>query len=250
MLEEQNLRHLQKLRLSGMAKAYERLHNSNQLMTMSQSETLAFMIESELHTREEKRLFRFTKASKVKETDASIENIHYGKKRGLDKTAINTLSSCHWVVNNQHLVILGATGSGKTYLASAYANQAIRLGHKVIYKRLPRLLEEAEVARAEGTLPNYRLKLSKFKMIVLDDWGVNPISARGCQDLLEIIEDKTGTGSIVITSQLPINNWHEWLGNPTIADAILDRIVHRAHTIKIEGESMRKILGLEEGGAK
>lgn len=250
MLEEQNIQQLKKLRLPGMAEAFERLHASNQMMSMSVTEVLANLLEAEHHSREEKRLKRDTKTSKIKEVDASIENIRYSQNRGIDKALVQTLATCFWLVKNQHMIVLGATGVGKTYLVSAFANQAIRLGHKVIYKRLPRLLEEAEIARAEGTLPNYRLKLSKFKMLIFDDWAVNPISARGCQDLLEIIEDKTNTGSIVITSQLPIKNWHDWLGNPTVADAILDRLVHRAHIIKIEGESMRKLIGINSGESK
>ena len=250
MLEEQNIIQLQKLRLHGMLSAYERLQQDTQMQSLSIFENLAFLFESERHYREEKRLLRDTKSSKLKETDACLENINYRKHRGLDKSQINTLSSCRWVEQNQHLTIVGATGVGKTYIASVFSNRAIQLGNKVIYKRVPRLLEETEIARADGTLPNLRLKLSKFKILVLDDWAVNPISARGCQDLLELIEDKTGTGSIIITSQLPVNKWHDWLGDPTIADAILDRIVHRAHHIELHGDSMRKLNGLNSGDNK
>ena len=250
MLEEQNKFELQNLRLPGMASALERLNASSQMMSMSAQEFLAFLIDAEKHTREEKRLLRDTKASKLKETDACIENIYFEKNRGLDKTIVDSLASCQWILNNQNMIVEGATGVGKTYFVSAFGSQAIRLGYKVIYKRLPRLLEETEIARADGTLPNFRLKLSKFKLLILDDWGVNPISARGCQDLLEIIEDKNNAGSIAITSQLPVSKWHDWLGNPTIADAMLDRIVHRAHTINILGDSIRKLQGIHGGGLK
>lgn len=139
------------------------------------------------------------------------------------------------------LFFVGPTGTGKTYLACAQGQQCIRKGISVLYKRLSRLLEELEVARADGSLSKLRLKIAKYQLLILDDWAVSPISARGRQDLLEVIDDRSGHGAIAITSQIPVEQWHEWLGEPTIADAILDRLIHRAHVIKLHGESMRKI---------
>ncbi|MBD3654294.1 IS21-like element helper ATPase IstB [Kangiella sp.] len=246
MSYEQNVEQLSTLSLHGMAELYELHQDDTSIQSLSFDERLGLLIDSETHYREQRRQIRFTKAAKLKDPQACLENIDYTRKRGIEKSRIKELSACRWITQHQHIFLEGSTGTGKTFIANALASQAIRLGHKVIYKRLSRLLEETEIARADGTLPNLRLKLSKFKVIILDDWGVNPITARGRQDLLELVEDKTGTGSIVVTSQLPVKKWHEWLGDETIADAILDRIVHRAHILKLKGESMRKVKGLEE----
>ncbi|NVJ65362.1 MAG: ATP-binding protein [Gammaproteobacteria bacterium] len=246
MLEEQTIHQLKELRLHGMVQAAERLQESVELQTLPVFEVFAFLIEAERHYREENRLKRFKREAKLKFSDACLENIKYNDGRGIDKAQIRALSNCRWVVNNQHLIILGATGAGKTYLANAFANQAIHLKHKVVYKRVSRLLEEMKAASAVGELPEFRLKLSKIPVLILDDWGLGPINALDRQHLLEVLEDKTGSGAVIITSQLPIAEWHNWLNDPTLADAILDRLVHRAHTIKLKGESMRKVLGLNE----
>lgn len=246
MLHTQNQEHLKALKLNGMAELNELHQENTRIHSLSFDERLGLLVDAETHYREQRRQTRFTRAAKLKDSQACIENIDYGQKRGLDKGRVKELASCKWIRQQQNLIIEGATGVGKTFLACAFAHQAIRLGHKVIYKRLPRLLEETEIARADGSLSNFRLKLSKFKVIILDDWAVNPINARGRQDLFELIEDKVGAGSVMITSQLPVTKWHEWLDDPTLADAILDRIVHRAHVLNLQGESMRKVKGLEE----
>jgi len=246
MNEHQSLLALRELGLHGMADAGGRLLNEPDNQSHIFFGTFAFLIEAETHYREERRLKRFMSAAKLKIVDASLDNLDFNPNRGLDRTVIQSLATCRWVLNNQHLILLGATGAGKTHLACAFANQAIIFKHKAHYRRLPRLLEELEIARADGSLPELRVKLSKFKVLILDDWGLNALTARNRQDLLELVEDKTGTGSIIITSQLPINQWHDWIGDPTIADAILDRLVHRAHTINLQGDSMRKVLGLQQ----
>lgn len=246
MSYEQNQEQLSLLGLHGMAEIYELHQEDANVQSLGFDERLGLMTDSEVQYREQRRQIRFTKAAKLKDNQACLENVDFTQNRGLEKPRIKELGIGKWIKQNQNLIIEGATGLGKTYLGCAFGNQAIRLGHRVIYKRLPRLLEETEIARADGSLPNFRLKLSKFKVIILDDWGVNPINARGRQDLLELVEDKTGTGSIIITSQLPVNKWHDWLDDPTLADAILDRIVHRAHILKLNGESMRKVKGMGE----
>lgn len=246
MNEHQSLLALRDMGLHGMADAGERLLDEPDNHSSDFFDTFAFLVEAERHYREERRLKRFMSAAKLKIVDANLENLDFRADRGLDKALIKSLSTCRWALNGQHIILLGATGAGKTHLACAFANQAIIFKHKAHYRRLPRLLEEMEIARADGSLPELRVKLSKFKVLILDDWGLNTLSPRNRQDLLELIEDKTGFGSIIITSQLPINQWHDWIGDPTLADAILDRLVHRAHTINLQGDSMRKVLGLQE----
>ena len=183
---------------------------------------------------------RLLKQAKLKCANACGEDIDFNPKRGLDKRQVMDLLSCNWIQRSQHLFITGSTGSGKTWLACAFGNEAARKGLSVTYKRLPRLLEELEVANADGSLPAMRTQLARSKLLILDDWGVAPIGVRGRQDLLEVIDDRVPGSSVLITSQMPPAKWHEYLGEPTIADAILDRIMHGAHKIALAGESMRR----------
>ena len=186
------------------------------------------------------------KAAKLKVSSACIEDIDYQQSRGLDKPYMKVLSTCEWVLRNQYIAITGSTGNGKTWLACAYAQQAFRKGYSTLFYRFPRLLEDLESARLDGSLPKLRTRLSKFKLLVIDDWALSPLSNYNQQDLLEIIDDRTGTGSLIITSQLPINKWHEYIGEPTYADAIMDRILHRTHKLELQGDSMRKAQNLKK----
>ena len=153
---------------------------------------------------------------------------------------MSSIIQCGWAEHGQHVTITGPTGIGKTWLACALGNQAVRKGWSVIYRRTSRLLEELEVAHADGSLQKLRTQLAKTKVLILDDWGVAPMTNRGRQDLLEVVDDRVPNGSLIITSQLPVEKWHEYLGEPTIADAILDRVLNSAHQIALKGESMRK----------
>lgn len=250
MQYEQNLSQMKQLRLHGMQEQYARARDSVEIHDgLSHDERLALLLDAESHSREQRRQDRFMKQAKFKDSTACIENIDYKPARGWKREQVNSLAECEWVVRHRHMIFIGATGVGKTFAACAFGQQAIRKGHKVLYCRVPRLLEELEIAHADGSLPKLRLKLSKFKVLILDDWAVNPLTARHRQDLLELIEDKTDAGSIIITSQMPISEWHEWIGEPTIADAILDRIIHRAHKIELNGESMRKRQSNKKGAA-
>ncbi|HTC28820.1 IS21-like element helper ATPase IstB [Dyella sp.] len=164
----------------------------------------------------------------------------YRTSRGIDKRQISSLLTGDWIQRGQNVIITGPTGAGKTWLACAFGLQATRQGMTVAYRRLPRLLEEIEIAREDGSLPKFRAQLQKMRMLILDDWGVSKMTARGRQDLLEVIDDRVGALSVVITAQMPVAEWHVYIGEPTIADAILDRIVHNAHRVELKGDSMRK----------
>jgi DNA replication protein DnaC len=154
---------------------------------------------------------------------------------------LQSLLTCDWIERNQCTLITGPTGVGKTWLACALGNQAARRGFPIQYHRMGRMLEELEIARGDGSLPTLRGRLGRVKLLILDDWGLSPLTPTMRQDLLEIIDDRLGSGALLITSQLPVSGWHEYIGEPTIADAILDRLVHSAHRIELRGESMRKL---------
>lgn len=237
---------LKTLKWFGFLKEFQYLQDTVDSRTLTTEEILERLLDSEIAAQKQRRQIRLMRAAKLKDSTACVENIDYTTHRGLERAVFYPLVKCTWLHKCQHVIITGLTGVGKTYLACALAQLAVRKDFRVLYVRLPRLLEELELAHADGSLPNLRKKLSKVQLLVLDDWGVNPLSTRNRQDLLELVEDKTETGSIIITSQLPINKWHDWIAEPTIADAILDRLVHRAHKFELHGESLRKRYSLEE----
>jgi DNA replication protein DnaC len=197
------------------------------------------LVDAEVQDRENRRLTRLLRAAKLK-VNACPEDIDYAAHRGLDREVINNLLTCDWIEKSLNTIITGPTGVGKTWLACALGQQAARKGHSVLYKRLSRLLEELDIAYGDGTLVKLRAKLAKVQLLILDDWALATLTARGRHELLELIDDRIRTGSILITSQLPIEKWHEYIGEPTVADAILDRVVHRSHRIELRGESLRK----------
>lgn len=240
MSQQHTLTALRALKLNGMADALDRQFSQPGSQDDPFEERLDRLVDAERLARENRRLARLLKQAQLK-VQASAEDIDYRASRGLDKRQIHALLGCEWVLRQQNVILTGPTGVGKTWLACALAQQAARQGLSALYRRLPRFLEELELARETSELPKRRTQLAKIKLLVLDDWGVAPINARGRQDLLEVIDDRVGSGSLLITSQLPIAKWHAYLGNPTIADAILDRIVHSAHRIDLQGESMRKL---------
>lgn len=240
MSQQHTLNSLRELKLEGMAEALERQHAHPSLQDQSFDDRLAQLVDAERLTRDNRRLARLLKQARLK-IDACVEDIDYRVGRGIDKSQVQGLLGCDWITQHQNLIITGPTGAGKTWLACAFAHQAARRGLPVLYRRLPRLLEDLEIARETGHLTNTRAQLARMKLLVLDDWGVTPLGRRARQDLLEVIDDRVNSGSIAITSQLPIAEWHGYLGEPTIADAILDRIIHSAHRIQLQGESMRKL---------
>ncbi len=240
MLIQQTLDGLRSLRLNAMAEALEQQRGNPALQDLPFEDRLAMLVDHERQARETRRVQRLLKNGRLKATDAAIEDIDFAASRGLDRRQVMALASCDWVTKGQNLIITGPTGVGKTWLACAYANQAARRGFPMMYRRLPRLLEEMEVAREDGSLHKLRHQLLKARLLVLDDWGVSPMTPQGRQDLLEIVDDRIPGLSTAITSQLPVENWHAYVGEPTLADAILDRLVHSAHSIALKGESLRK----------
>jgi DNA replication protein DnaC len=173
-------------------------------------------------------------------TGTTLEDIDYRHPRGLDKSLIQSLAACQWVKEHLNILLTGPTGVGKTWLACALAQKACREGYTILYMRLPRLLQEMAVAKGDGRYPKLLATLAKTDVVILDDWGLAKLTAEHRRDLLEILEDRHGTRSTLVTSQFPIEKWHDVIGDPTLADAILDRLVHNAYKINLKGGSMRK----------
>lgn len=240
MLANQTHQSLLTLRLPGMAQTYKEQLSNAAIQSMGFDDRLGMMVDAEMAQRERHRVTRLLKAAKLKIPSACPEDIDYSARRGIDKRQIMDLLTCQWIEHGQHVVVTGPTGTGKTWLGCALAREAIRKGYPVLYQRMPRLLEDMEIARADGSLPALRTKLAKARVLILDDWGVAPITDRGRQDLLEVIDDRVPGGSALITSQLPTKAWHDYLGEPTVADAVLDRLLHNKHAVELKGDSLRR----------
>ncbi len=198
------------------------------------------LLEAELTHKENKKILRLQQQAKLHEKGASIEEIKFTPLRGLNKAIILELAGGGYIKHHQNIILLGATGTGKSYIAQALANKAMMQGESTLYLRVPRLMQLLSTARGDDEYIKLLERLKRIKVLILDDFGVSPLKASEARDLLEIVEDRTHTSSLIITSQLPIKDWHGHLHNPTIADAILDRIIHNAHKIDIEGDSQRK----------
>lgn len=239
MLINPTLEKLQALKLTGMVEALDEQLSSPDINQLSFEERLGLMIDREMTTRDNRRLKSRLKKARLRQ-NACMEDIDYRHPRGLKRDQIQQLLGNRWLQEHQNVIIVGPTGVGKTWLACALAQKACRDGYTVEYLRLPRLLQDLNLARADGRYPKLIAGLAKTDLLVLDDWGLSPLTEGQRRDLLEIVEDRHNLKSTMITSQMPVEHWHELIGDPTLADAILDRLIHNAHRISLKGESLRK----------
>jgi DNA replication protein DnaC len=230
---------LRTLKLRGMLKALEEQLASGNCESLTFEERLGLLIDRELTEQENRRLETRLRQARLRQT-ACVENIDFTQARGLDKALIKKLSGGKWVAEHLNVLITGPCGVGKSFIACALAHKACLLGHSVLYTRAPRMLQDLTLARGDGRYSKLLRALTRAHVLVIDDWGLAALSDSERGDLLEILEDRHQTASTIVTSQLPVKHWHEIIGNPTLADAILDRLVHNAYSIELKGESMRK----------
>lgn len=244
MLTQDTLRKLNEMKLFGMARGFEEQAASAAATHLAFEERFGLLVDQEVTYRENRRLKRLLQAARLRES-ACMEDIDYRSGRGLDRSEMASLALCNWIRHGINVIVTGPTGGGKTWLGCALGNQACRQGLTVMFHRLPLLLEELAVSHGDGSFRKRLNQLAKVDLLVLDDFGMAVLNAVGRNDLLEVIEQRSGQRSTLITSQLPVDRWHDYLsgGNPTMADAILDRLVSGAHRIELKGESMRKLRG-------
>jgi DNA replication protein DnaC len=243
MLMQNTIETLRHLKLHGMAQALEEQRETPTTHALAFEERLGLLVDRERLHRQNGRYRGLLREARLKSSQACIEDIHYKSSRGLDKSQIASLADGAWIQRGQNLLLTGPTGSGKTWIACALAHQACRQGLSGRYWRVPRLFEEIRTAHGDGSYLKLLERLAKSPVLILDDWGLTALSTQDRADLLEILDDRLNARSTVICSQLPVDTWHAYLGEPTLADAILDRLVHHSHRIelKTDGESMRKM---------
>jgi DNA replication protein DnaC len=240
MLTQHTLTQLKSLKLDGMARAFEEQLTQPASHDLSFEERFGLVVDREISWRDTRRLERLLKQARLKYPDACLEDLDTHAPRGLDRRLVTSLAACDWVRAGQSVIATGATGLGKSWIACALGNQACRQGFSVLYTRFTRLLEELRIAHGDGSFGRRLSQLARTDVLILDDWALAPISAGERADLLELLDDRTTGKSTIITSQLAVKHWHEYLAEPTLADAILDRIVHHSHRIELDGESLRK----------
>lgn len=239
MLNHPTVERLRGLGLAAMAEAFTELQNTPEAADLSREDWLGLLVDREATSRDDKRLARRLRDAKLRQA-AVVEDTDFRTPRGLDRALFLKLAGCGWIREHAHVVIGGPTGVGKSWLACALGHKACREGYSVLYKRAPRLFADLATARGEGRLPRLLAALERTRLLIIDDWGPEPLSAEQRRDLLEIIDDRYDKGSLLITSQVPVNRWHEVIGDMTLGDAILDRVVHRAHRLELKGASLRK----------
>jgi DNA replication protein DnaC len=248
MLIHPTVERLRALGLAAMADALVELQNAPDSAELTREDWLGLLVDREATSRENKRLARRLRDARLRQA-AVVEDVDFRAPRGLDRALFQKLASCEWVRDHHHLVVVGPTGIGKSWLACAFGHKACRKGFSVLYKRATRLFSDLTQARGEGRLPRLLTTLERIRLLIIDDWGPEPLNAEQRRDLLEIVDDRDDRSSLLITSQVPVNRWHEVIGDPTLGDAILDRILHRAHRIELKGPSLRRRLVAAESTA-
>ena len=244
MMDQQTLEKLNAMRLPTMAQVFRELVDKPDA-TLTFAEKVGMMVDREWLDRDNRRTGRRVKEAKLPVSGA-IEEVVADPARGIDKAVLRSLGTCGWVRAKQNVIVLGPTGVGKSFLSCALANLACRNGFRALYVRVPRLVHQLSVARADGTYASELGRLSRFDVLVLDDFLIAPMKDTERRDLLEVLEDRYDHSSTIITSQVPTKTWHEMLADPTVADAICDRLVHNAHVLSLKGASIRKKKGLGE----
>ena len=227
------------MKLTGMAEAYEEQRAQPRSAELSFEERFGLLVERQWLWRENRALVARLRHARLKQP-ACIEDLDFSAARGLKRAVIDQLSPCDWVHQHQNIIITGPTGCGKTFVACVLAHKACRAGHRVLYFYAPKLFRALSNATADGSLTKLMKKIAKVQVLVVDDWGLAKIDERQCREFLEILDDRHGQGSTVITSQFPVSAWHEVVPDPTVADAMLDRLIHNAHRVDMKGDSLRK----------
>jgi len=240
MLNEPTVERLAAMRLHGLLDAWQQQQRQADMATLGFDERFALLVDAEWLYRENQRLTRALKEAKLKLSQACVEDIDYPARRELDRAQIRQLANCRWVQEHHNILITGATGTGKTFVACALAQKACRSGHRALYRRASRLFDELTLARADGTYARVLQRVARIDVLVIDDWALASVQEQERQDLLEILEDRHATRSTIVTSQLPVPKWHAHIGDPTVADAICDRLLHNAHRLVLKGPSRRK----------
>ena len=241
MLTHPTIDQLRELKLDGMADAFVELQQQDAARDLGHAEWLALLLDRETANRNTKRVQSRLRSAHLRHGQASIEDVDYRTPRKLDKALFQQLATGRWIAEHRSLMVTGPCGVGKSWLSCALAQKACRDGYTVHYARVPRLFADLELAHGDGRFAKLFRTLTKVDLLILDDWGPDRLSASQRRDLMEIVEDRYGRGSTLITSQLPTTEWHEVIGEPTFADAILDRLVHNAYRLALDGPSMRKI---------
>lgn len=240
MMMHTTLAQLRELKLEGLATALQEQLAQPDMSALSFEERFGLLVERELHHRQDRRLERLLKNARLKYAQAAIEDIDSRPGRGINRAELMSLALGDWVGSGHSILVTGPTGAGKSWLACALAQYACRRGHSVLYQRVPRLQEELRIRHGSGAFGKWLLQLAKIDVLLLDDWGMGALDSTTRADLLEIIDDRAAHKATIITSQLPIEHWHAWIGDATVADAILDRIMQRHHRITLTGDSLRQ----------